>query len=73
MTTQTTPTATEVQEQLRLLYLERRLASIEGLDTDPAYLADLEQDIDAHRAAYVGAAVTEIASLRGALSGRLAG
>ena len=33
------------------------------------YMADLETDIAASRAAYVALAVTEIASLRGQLSG----
>ena len=35
----------------------------------PAYINDLDGEIEAWRAAYVGAAVTEIASLRSALSG----
>jgi hypothetical protein len=35
----------------------------------PAYLSDLDGEIEVWRAAYVGAAVTEIASLRAALSG----
>jgi hypothetical protein len=45
------------------------LASLIGLTSDPAYTADLKNEIDAIREAYVGAAVTEIAVLRAELSG----
>jgi hypothetical protein len=69
----TTATAADIQEELRLLYVERALAAIEGLDADPAYLADLEDDIDCHRVAFEGAAVTEIAVLRADLGGILRG
>ena len=66
------PTATTdlsaIAERLRTLEAERASASLEGL-TDVAYLVDLQQEIDESRAAYVGAAVTEIATLRGQLSG----
>ena len=57
--------------RIRLLELEaeRALASIEGLADNAAYMADLAQEIAATRSAYVGAAVTEIASLRAQLSG----
>jgi len=61
--------ATEMQNQLQQLQAERALASIEGLSSDSAYMADLDEEIAATRSAYVGAAVTEIASLRGELSG----
>jgi hypothetical protein len=44
-----------------------------GLAADGAYMADLDDEIAACRAAYVGAAVTEIAVMRGELSGALAG
>ena len=44
-----------------------------GLSADGAYMADLDEEITACRAAYVGAAVTEIAVMRGELSGALAG
>ena len=69
----TTSTATDLQHELRTLLLERELAAVEGIDGNATYMADLEQDIAAHRAAYVGAAVTEIASLRAEMSGRLDG
>ena len=61
--------AIEMQSQLRELESERALASIEGLQSDSAYMADLDGQIAATRNAYVGAAVTEIATLRAELSG----
>jgi len=73
MTTATTTDAAEIQEALRLLYVERALAQINGLDLNREYMAELERDIVTHRHAYTGAALTEIATLRGQLSGQLAG
>jgi hypothetical protein len=67
------PTAHHIFEQLRELYLERALAKVNGLDSDRPYMADLERDIVDHRLAVVGAAVTEIATLRAELSGPLHG
>jgi hypothetical protein len=61
--------AIEMQSQLRELESKRALASIEGLQSDSAYMADLDGQIAATRNAYVGAAVTEIATLRAELSG----
>jgi hypothetical protein len=61
--------ATEMHSHLKELQAERALASIEGLSSDSAYMADLDQEIAATRSAYVGAAVTEIASFRAQLSG----
>jgi hypothetical protein len=61
--------ATEMHTHLQQLHIERALAEIEGLASNAAYMADLEQEIADARSAYVGAAVTEIASLRGQLSG----
>jgi hypothetical protein len=61
--------ATEMHNHLQELHLERALAETEGLASDAAYMADLDQEIADARSAYVGAAVTEIASLRGQLSG----
>jgi hypothetical protein len=63
----------ELREQMTLLESERALASLTGLIDDSAYMADLQADIVAASAAYVGVAVTEIASLRGQLGGRLHG
>jgi hypothetical protein len=75
MTTMTTPTltATDVKQHLDLLHEERQLAVAIGLSNDGAYMADLDDEIAACRAAYVGAAVTEIATIRGELSGALLG
>jgi hypothetical protein len=72
MNTPTIP-ATEARRHLMLLHEERVLAHEAGLDTDRAYMADLEEEITAYRAAYVGAAVTEIAMLRARLDGKLQG
>ena len=70
MTTQTTTqTAADVREQLQVLLVERALAAVEGLMSNEAYMADLEDEIAEVSTAYVGAAVTEIATLRAALSG----
>ena len=65
--------ATDVRSQLQELHAERALASLEGLAENARYMADLEHEIESARRAYVGAAVTEIALLRGDLSGRLMG
>jgi hypothetical protein len=75
MTTMSTPTlsATDVKQHLDLLHEERQLAVEIGLAADGAYMADLEEEIVACRAAYVGAAVTEIATMRAELSGPLTG
>ena len=64
MKTQTTRTAVDLQAALRLLYVERALAELEGFTSDASYMADLLDDIQAHQSAFVGAAVTEIARLR---------
>jgi hypothetical protein len=61
--------ATEIQLRLKELHAERLLAWSEGLAANAAYMADLEHEIAELSAAYVGAAVTEIATLRAALSG----
>ncbi len=61
--------AIEMQIQLQDLQAERALASIEGLTGNSAYMADLNNEIAATHSAYVGAAVTEIATLRAQLSG----
>ena len=46
------------------------LAQMTPLAGEPAYMADLEDEILATEAAYVAGAVTEIASLRARLGGR---
>lgn len=71
--TQTIDSASAMRERLHLLEIERAAAALVGLDADAAFMADLLQELQATRSAYVGAAVTEIASLRAALNGPLAG
>jgi hypothetical protein len=66
-------TTTDIHQRLEDLESERMLASLIGLSADQTYMADLRTEIDATRDAYVGAAVTEIASLRAELSGPLYG
>jgi hypothetical protein len=61
--------AIEIQTHLHELQAERALASIEGLAVHSAYMADLDGEIEATTRAYVGAAVTEIATLRAELFG----
>ena len=73
MKTETTLTAAKIRADLRLLYAERALADLEGMDSDPSYMTDLLDDIDSLKHAYVGAVVTEIATLRGELGGALHG
>jgi hypothetical protein len=65
--------AIEIQIRLKELQAERLLASSEGLAANAAYMADLEDEIAELSDAYVAAAVTEIATLRAALSGRQVG
>jgi hypothetical protein len=59
----------EIHTHLEELQAERALALIEGLAMNAAYMADLDEEIEAMTGAYVGAAVTEIASFRARLSG----
>lgn len=66
-------TTTDIRQRLDELETEHRLASLVGLADDEAYMADLRSEIEATHAAFVGAAVTEIATLRGQLSGPLHG
>ena len=62
--------ATEIRAHLSRLELERFAAKCVGLETCRTYMSDLEAEIAHMRSAYAGAAVTEIAVLRGELSGR---
>jgi hypothetical protein len=62
-------TATDVRSRLEELQAERLAALAYGLGGNAAYMAELDGDIAAARAAYVGMAVTEIASFRAQLSG----
>jgi hypothetical protein len=62
-----------VREQLELLRIEHKLAVAIGLDADPEYMADLEHQLAIWEAAWVGAAVTELAVTRAGLTGRQQG
>jgi hypothetical protein len=73
MQIETTLTSAELQEELRLLYVERSLAELAGLGSDPLYMEDLHDDIAAHESAFAGVVVTEIATLRAELGGPLHG
>jgi hypothetical protein len=61
--------AIEMQDHLQQLQAERAQALLEGLESSNEYVVLLDVAIAAAEAAYVGAAVTEIASLRAELSG----
>lgn len=64
-----TKTAVDIKQQLELLHHERRLANAGALAEQAAYMADLDQEIEATTQAFVGSAVDEIARLRGQLDG----
>jgi uncharacterized protein (DUF3084 family) len=61
--------AVDLRAELGRLTAERLDAVDAGLEANALYMEQLTSEIEAHRAAYVGAAVTEIAVLRGQLSG----
>jgi hypothetical protein len=65
--------ATDLYHHLRLLQLERVEAHEIGLMYCEQYRGDLDEELAECRAAFVGAAVTEIAVLRAALSDRQIG
>jgi hypothetical protein len=73
MGTATDSTAAGRRRHLVALNAERAAADLAGLTANREYVDDLEQEIAAERYAYLGMAVTEIASLRAALSGPLQG
>ena len=64
-----TQTALDALRHLEVLQEERALAHLTGLIHDADYVADLDDDIEASTHAYVGLAVTEIATLRAELGG----
>ena len=61
--------AYDVRLQLGRLAAERLDAIEAGLGHNAVYMRELEQDLSAARASYVGLAVTEMATLRGQLGG----
>jgi hypothetical protein len=62
-------TALDARNELRRLQAERLDAVEAGLGENNLYMSDLDNDIEAYRALYIGLAVTEIASLRAQLGG----
>ena len=66
-------TASDARRELERLAAERLDAIEAGLGNNAMYMRELEQDLTAARASYVGLAVTEIATLRGQLSGTQTG
>jgi hypothetical protein len=63
-----TQSATDIRQHLELLEAERAAALATALRDDAAYMADLREEIQTTRRAYVGSAVMEIASWRAQLS-----
>jgi hypothetical protein len=61
--------ASDLHQHIRLLQLEQIEAREIGLTACEHYRRDLEEEMATCRAAFVGAAVTEIACLRAELSG----
>ena len=66
-------TAADMKGRLDELESERAFALHAGLGSNRLYMADLEEEIEAVRAAYVGSAVVEIACLRADLGASLRG
>jgi hypothetical protein len=62
-------TTTELRTHLLTLTAERAAASLAGLDQVGPYPDELLAEIEAARHAFVGAAITEIATFRARLSG----
>ena len=63
-------TAVDIHSQLQDLESERALALARGVSLGGQYMAELLDEINATRSAYVGTAVVEIAILRAEISGR---
>lgn len=61
--------ALQARSHLSQLEGERALVGSTALEGVDSYMADLEQEIATWRNVYIGAAVTEIASLRAELFG----
>jgi hypothetical protein len=66
-------TASEARDHVAELEAERALAEVTGVAEIHSYISDLEEELELWRELYVISAVTEIATLRGELSGVLAG
>ena len=61
--------ATDARTWLHRLEAERLDAIDAGLGENAVYMAELQSDLAASRVAYVGLAITEIATLRAQLAG----
>jgi hypothetical protein len=61
--------AVELRMRLSELTAERLFARSHGMTANATYMADLDHEIAEVTAAYTGAAVTEMATLRGELFG----
>lgn len=61
--------ASEARTRLQRLQAERLDALEAGLGDNALFMADLQDEIANSRAAYVGLAITEIATLRAQLGG----
>ena len=62
-------TATDARSRLHRLEAERLDAIDAGLGENAVYMDDLQDELAASRVAYIGLAVTEIATLRAQLAG----
>ena len=62
--------AYDLHNQLLELHAERALAQETGVAKIGSYMDDLKRDMARAHAAFVGAAVTELATFRGELNGR---
>jgi hypothetical protein len=67
--TEQVTTAADARLELQRLLAQRLDAADASLDANALYMRELEAEIEQSRAAYVGLAVTEIATLRAELSG----
>ena len=65
--------AVEILAYLNRLQVERFEAKLVGLGNCATYMSELDDEITHCRSVFVGAAVTEIAVLRGQLSGQQCG
>jgi polyhydroxyalkanoate synthesis regulator phasin len=64
-----TVTASQARDHVAELEAERALAEVTGVAEIPSYISDLEEELEVWRQLFVISAVTEIATLRGELSG----
>jgi len=64
-----TVTASQARDHVAELEAERALAEVTGVAEIHSYISDLDEELEVWRQLYVISAVTEIATLRGELSG----